>query len=70
VKVKSPHAFSISENNKSSATAAQLGEKAAAAFVAIHGLPAEISSKELSAYETELIRSRNPEHNRSGRLAA
>jgi predicted GIY-YIG superfamily endonuclease len=37
------------------------------AFVVYHELPVEITARELAAYETELIRSRNPEHNRAGR---
>jgi len=37
-------------------------------FVVYHELPVEISARELAAYETELIRSRTPEHNRAGRL--
>jgi len=36
-------------------------------FVAYHELPVTLTPKELRAYETELIRSRNPEHNRAGR---
>lgn len=36
-------------------------------FVVYHELPVEISAKELAAYETELIRSRNPKHNRAGK---
>lgn len=38
------------------------------AFVAYHELPVTISNLELAAYETELIRSRKPEHNRAGRM--
>jgi hypothetical protein len=38
------------------------------AFVVYHELPVTISGRELAAYETELIRSRNPEHNRAGRI--
>ncbi len=38
------------------------------AFVAYHELPVTISPRELAAYETELIRSRKPQHNRAGRL--
>jgi hypothetical protein len=38
------------------------------AFVAYHELPVKISPRELAAYETELIRSRNPQHNRAGRV--
>jgi len=37
------------------------------AFVVYHELPVTISARELAAYETELIRSRNPEHNRAGK---
>jgi hypothetical protein len=37
------------------------------AFVVYHELPVTISSRELTAYEMELIRSRKPEHNRAGR---
>jgi hypothetical protein len=37
------------------------------AFVVFHELPVSISPRELAAYETELIRSRKPEHNRAGR---
>jgi hypothetical protein len=36
-------------------------------FVAYHELPVTITPRELAAYETELIRSRKPEHNRAGR---
>jgi len=36
-------------------------------FVVFHELPVTISARELTAYETELIRSRDPEHNRAGR---
>ncbi len=36
-------------------------------FVVYHELPVTISARELAAYETELIRSRNPEHNRAGK---
>jgi GIY-YIG catalytic domain len=36
-----------------------------AAFLAYHELPVTISARELAAYEIELIRSRNPEHNRA-----
>jgi len=38
----------------------------AEAHVVFHELPVTISPRELSVYELELIRSRNPEHNRSG----
>lgn len=38
------------------------------AFVVYHELPVTISARELAAYETELIRSRKPEHNRAGRI--
>ena len=38
----------------------------AEAYVVFHELPVTISRRELLAYETELIRSRKPEHNRSG----
>jgi hypothetical protein len=37
------------------------------AFVVFHELPVTISARELAAYETELIRSRDPEHNRMGK---
>jgi len=36
-------------------------------FVLYHALPVTITARELSAYETELIRSRDPEHNRAGK---
>ena len=36
-------------------------------FVVYHELPLTTSARELAAYETELIRSRDPEHNRAGR---
>ena len=36
-------------------------------FVVFHELPVTISARELAAYEIELIRSRNPEHNRAGK---
>lgn len=36
-------------------------------FVVFHELPITITARELAAYETELIRSRDPEHNRAGR---
>jgi hypothetical protein len=36
-------------------------------FVVYHQRPVSISAKELAAYETELIRSRQPAHNRAGR---
>ena len=36
-------------------------------FVVYHELPVTISARELAAYEMELIRSRNPEHNRAGK---
>ena len=39
----------------------------AAIFLAIHVLPADITAQSLGAYETEIIRSRNPSHNRSGK---
>lgn len=39
-----------------------------AAFMVYHELPVKISARELAAYETELIRSRKPEHNRAGRI--
>jgi hypothetical protein len=38
------------------------------AFVVYHELPVEISARELAAYELELIRSRSPDHNRSGHV--
>jgi len=38
------------------------------AFVVFHELEVTISPRELLAYETELIRSRNPAHNRAGRV--
>lgn len=37
------------------------------AFVVYHELAVTITARELAAYETELIRSRKPEHNRAGR---
>lgn len=37
-------------------------------FVVYHALPVTISAKELAAYEIEIIRSRNPEYNRAGKL--
>ena len=39
------------------------------AWLTFHALPLEISSRELRAYETELIKSRHPEHNRAGKQA-
>ena len=42
-------------------------ERRQPAFVVYHELPVTISARDLAAYETELIRSRNPEHNRAGR---
>lgn len=36
-------------------------------FVVFHELDVTITPRELAAYETELIRSRKPEHNRAGR---
>ncbi len=44
----------------------QQGQRSAT-FVVYHELPVTISPRELAAYETELIRSRKPEHNRAGR---
>jgi hypothetical protein len=41
----------------------------AGAFVVFHELQVTISPRELMAYETELIRSRNPAHNRAGRVS-
>jgi len=38
-------------------------------FVVYHELPITISARELAAYETELIRSRDPEHNRAGTMS-
>jgi len=38
-------------------------------FIVYHELPVTITARELAAYETELIRSRNPEHNRTGRAS-
>jgi hypothetical protein len=40
------------------------------AFVVYHELPVSITTKELAAYETELIRSRDPEHNRADKGSA
>jgi hypothetical protein len=37
-------------------------------FVVYHELPVTILPRDLTAYETELIRSRTPEHNRAGRI--
>jgi len=39
-------------------------------FVVFHELSVSISPRELAAYETELIRSRDPEHNRAGKDSA
>lgn len=36
-------------------------------FLVYHELSVNITARELAAYETELIRSRDPEHNRSGK---
>lgn len=37
-------------------------------FVIYHELSVDITARELAAYETELIRSRDPEHNRAGKI--
>ena len=39
------------------------------AWLTFHALPLKITSRELRAYETELIKSRQPEHNRAGKHA-
>jgi CTP synthase (UTP-ammonia lyase) len=39
------------------------------AHVVFHELPITTSPRELAAYETELIRSRRPEHNRTGSIS-
>lgn len=38
------------------------------AWIALHALPIALSGREVAAYEQELIRSRQPEHNRAGRI--
>ena len=38
------------------------------AWIALHALPVTLSGREVAAYEQELIRSRQPEHNRAGRI--
>ncbi len=48
-------------------SAVQAGTRCAA-WVAFHALSVTISPREMAAYETELIRSRQPEHNRAGRV--